>query len=601
MLATKNGKTGKRILTALFAAVLALQATPSAQAEEMDVMWGEQESKEADANVKRGRFFDSGNYAMFVHWGLYSHIANRWEGKNFYGIGEWIMHEKMAGISIEKYRAVAKEFNPTQFDAKKLAQLAKDAGMKYIIITSKHHDGFAMYHSQCDKFNIVDATPFARDPMKELSEACKELGLGFGFYYSHNQDWTHPGGGNGPKTDAAGKAKTFDDYFAEKCLPQVEEITKNYGDIELIWFDTPGKMPRKYAKQLVDVVHRNQPRALVSGRVGHGLGDYRTFGDMEVPLENVPGLWEGVDVTNDSWGYAWYDNNWKSPKQILGYLIATVARGGTYMLNVGPDATGQVPAPAQASLRAAGQWIARYPQVVYSAKPSPWKHALPWGDAVVNNGKIYLVVFNWPTSGKLHVPGLQSQVASVKLLRDGAKTEDLTFIKEGDWLVINTPWQTPDKNAAVLAIEPKDKVRIDTAQALDPEFGLRLSAKFAKAENSTIRYIKWMEKFGEWKHMHQIGDWRANSSATWEFEVKNPGNYLVELTYTANGPRVWNVKSDEGEVIQNRQNGSTIYHAQPIGWIAFKTAGRHRLTVTIPEGERATTSLSTIKITPVEL
>ena len=284
------------------------------------------------AGNERGHLFEWGNYAMFIHWGLFSHLGNVWNGKTYYGIGEWMIDVNMANANRDEYKAVSRSFNPRDFDAMKIARLAKDAGMKYIIITSKHHDGFAMYHSACDKFNIVDATPFGRDPMKELADACKQLGLGFGFYYSHNQDWTTPGATGAPKVDKEGNPRTFDDYFYKKCLPQVEEITKNYGDMELIWFDTPGGIPQEYAEKLVDVVHRNQPRALVSGRVGYNLGDYQTLGDMEVPLENIDGLWESVDVTNDVWGYAWYDQNWKSPKQILQYLISTIARGGTYML-----------------------------------------------------------------------------------------------------------------------------------------------------------------------------------------------------------------------------------------------------------------------------
>lgn len=159
-----------------------------------------------------------------------------------------------------------------------------------------------MFHSAYDKFNIVDATPFKRDPMRELANSCRKEGLGFGFYYSHNQDWTTPGGSGGPQTDSNGNPCTFDDYFRNKCLPQVEEITSNYGEMVLIWFDTPGEIPQKYAEKLVEVVHRNQPKALVSGRVGYNLGDYQTLGDMEIPLENIDGLWESVDVTNDSWG-----------------------------------------------------------------------------------------------------------------------------------------------------------------------------------------------------------------------------------------------------------------------------------------------------------
>ncbi len=337
-------------------------AWPLCAQQKMDEMWnGGERVKSSDASVGRGKLFETGNYAMFIHWGLYSKLGNKWNGKTYYGIGEWLMNENMANADRDEYKAVARTFDPKDFDAMKIAKLAKDAGMKYIIITSKHHDGFAMYHSECNKFNIVDATPFGRDPMKELSDACKKLGLGFGFYYSHNQDWTTPGASGASRVDAEGNPKTFDDYFYAKCLPQVEEITRNYGDIELVWFDTPGEMPKKYAEKLVETVHRNQPRALVSGRVGYDLGDYRTLGDMEVPPENLDGLWESVDVTNDGWGYSWYDRNWKSPKQILENLISTIARGGTYMLNVGPDDTGSIPDFAQNALRAAGKWIARYP------------------------------------------------------------------------------------------------------------------------------------------------------------------------------------------------------------------------------------------------
>jgi alpha-L-fucosidase len=585
----------KNLIRLLLAVIVALQFGIRPAAQEMDKMWGEQNVK--DTAVKRGRFFDWGNYAMFIHWGLYSQIGNQWEGKNFYGIGEWIMNKNMADIPVDEYKATARGFNPEKFDAKQIAQLAKDAGMKYIIITSKHHDGFAMYHSRCNSFNIVDATPFKRDPMKELSEACRELGLGFGFYYSHNQDWTYPGGTGGPKVDRDGNPKTFDDYFFEKCLPQVEEITKNYGDIELIWFDTPGRIPSKYARQLVDAVHRNQPGALVSGRVGYNMGDYRTLGDMEVPLENIDGLWEGVDVTNDSWGYAWYDQNWKTPKQILNYLISTVARGGTYMLNVGPDPSGQVPEAAQISLRMAGKWIARYPQAVYSAEASPWKHALPWGDVVVNNGKLYLTVFDWPSSGKLYLPGLESEIASVKLLTEG-KPQKLSCVKEGKWTVISVPYAAPEKLVSVIEVSLKGDIKVDNFHAVDPEYGLTLSVKFSTPENGKVVNKGWMEKFGEWKRKNQIGDWTENTSTTWEFEIKTPGRYFFEITATGNSPRVWNIKSDEGREIQNRQNTSSIYHTQPVGWMEFDKAGKHTVTVRIPEGDRDNTSLANIKITP---
>lgn len=562
----------------------------------MDKMWGGQASKTTEA--ERGQLFNS-HYAMFIHWGLFSKLANRWDGKTYYGIGEWLMNSNMANIPVDEYRTVAKDFNPTMFNARQIAKLAKDAGMKYIIITAKHHDGFAMYRSQCNKFNIVDGTPFKRDPMKELSEACKEQGLGFGFYYSHNQDWTYPGGTGGPKTDDKGNPKTFDDYFAEKCLPQVEEITRNYGDMVLIWFDTPGKMPAKYAKQLVDVVRRNQPKALVSGRVGYDMGDYQTFGDMEVPLENMEGLWESVDVTNDSWGFAWYDENWKSPQKILTLLISTVARGGTYMLNIGPDGLGRVPEPAQESLLSAGKWIADYPQIIYSAKPSPWKHALPWGDAVVNNGKLYLTIYDWPSTGKLYLPGLKSEIDSANLLKND-RPEKLTFTNDGTWVIFDVPFHAPDRMVSVIELTIKGDPEVDPSQAVDPEFGLTMSTKFGKATDCSVTKKSWMEKFGEWKHIYQVGDWKKESKIAWECEVKTPGRYLVELTCSGNGPKVWKAETDEGVTIQNRQNSCSIYNTQPIGWILFNKAGKHIVTVSMPEDDRDNTSLSAIKITPVD-
>ena len=508
------------------------------------------------------------------------------------------MNQNLANIPVDEYKAVAKGFNPVHFNAKEIVQLAKDAGMKYIIITSKHHDGFAMYHSQCNPFNIVDATPFKRDPMKELADACKQEGLGFGFYYSHNQDWTYPGGSGGPKVDKEGNPKTFDDYFVEKCLPQVEEITRNYGEIELIWFDTPGGMPEKYAKQLVEVVHRNQPNTLVAGRVGYDLGDYQTLGDMEVPLENIEGLWEGIDVTNDSWGFAWYDENWKTPKQILTVLLSTVARGGTLMMNIGPDGLGRVPERAKQSLLSAGKWIARYPQVVYGTDASPWHHALPWGDVVVKDNTMYLTVFEWPKTGKLWIPGLHSPIQEVTVAGT-SKKQKLSFTKEGEWTCIKTPDKAPDNLISILEVKLKNSPAVDRAIAVDPEIGTQIPVFFTKTDNCTVRYKSWMEKFGEWKHAHHVSDWKQNSSVTWEFVVKEAGDYQVDLTYSGQGRLVWSITTDEGYTIQNQQNSSHIYTKFPFGWVKFDKPGKHTITVRLVEGDRENASLTALKVTPV--
>jgi alpha-L-fucosidase len=570
-----------------------LSSVTQAEEGDMDAMWGERTSVPRAEDAARGQLFRDGNYAMFIHFGLYANLANKVDGKTYYGIGEWIMHDRMAGIPVPEYKALAANFNPVNFDAAAIAQLAKDAGMKYIIITSKHHDGFAMYHSKVSPFNIVDATPYGKDPMKELAAACREVGIGFGFYYSHWQDWTAPGGGNGLTRDAHGDPAAFEDYFKKKCLPQVEEITTEYGDIELVWFDTPGGIPKEYVEELVAVVRKNQPDALVSGRAGHGLGDYETNGDMHIPYENIEGMWETVDTTNDSWAFAWYDEYWKSPKEVLRRLIATVGRGGTYMLNIGPRGDGSIPERAQNVLRAAGAWIQRYPQVVYGAASSPWGHALPWGDVTVQEKTLLLSIFDWPASGKLYLPGLKTPVASAHLCV-GDKLESVTFEKENGWLTLNLPPHAPEQLVSVVALELTDTPEADATLGLDPNLETEVLMDFATVSEAKKEDLKWMEKFGEWKEITRVHQWEESGKATWEIEVHTPGEYNVDLRYAGEGRIVWAVDVEDGEHIQNQQNSSHNYQKFPLGWINFPTSGHYRISVSCLEGDLSKASLQSI-------
>jgi alpha-L-fucosidase len=563
----------------------------------MDEMWGQTTAKDGAARGK-GALFRDGNYAMFIHWGLYSHLGGRWKDRTYYGIGEWIMHPAMAGIPVSEYMGIARDFNPVKFDGRSIAQLAKDAGMKYIVITSKHHEGFALFKSDADAFNIADATPFGRDPLAELAEACRDLGLGLGFYYSQYQDWTAPGGGGGPETDADGNAVNFDDYFRRKCLPQVEEITTRYGPIELIWFDTPGEIGLEYVEQLLDTVRRNQPDALVNSRIGHGLGDYVSLGDMEVPVKNVDGLWETVDTTNDSWSYAWYDQNWKSPGEILERLIATIARGGTYMLNVGPLGDGTIPERAAESLRAAGKWIARYPEVVYGTDGSPWGRAMPWGDVVTKHNTLYLCVFDWPEDGILRLPGLKTPIASAALLRDG-KAEALSVAGGSGWTCITVPAARPEPLVSVVAVTLEGAPEADAIHGVDPLATTSISAVFGAATGCDASCRRWMEKYGEWKTMEQVTNWGDDATVTWEVDVLEPGEYRVDLTYAGRERMEWRVETDRGDAVQNNQNASHIYTRFPIGWITLGKPGKHTLTVRLLSGDRGSASLSCIHLIPV--
>jgi len=567
----------------------------------MDQMWGQTTLSVDALKAGRGKLFDESNFGMFIHWGLFSNLGGKWKDKTYYGIGEWILNPRMAGIPVDEYKATAKQFNPKQFNAKAIAQLAKDAGMKYIIITSKHHEGFAMFDSKADSFNIVAATPFARDPMKELSAACHELGLGFGFYYSHNQDWTTPGGTGGPKKYADGKPATFEDYYYKKCLPQVKEICTNYGPIDFVWFDTPGDMKKELVIELAKTVRQLQPNAMLCSRIGHGMGDYISKGDMEVPPANIEGLWETCDTNNDSWSYAWYDNNFKSPKEILNRLISTVGRGGTYLFNVGPNGLGTVPEIGAKFLLETGKWIQKYPQVIYGAGSSPFGHSLPWGDVTTQGNSLFLSVFDWPQDGELYLPGLENAIVSAEII--GGKTPFvITSEQVNGWTIIKVPFKPADSMVSVIELKlgsDAKSIKANTIQAIYPNYEVQILAEFAQVAGAEKKEIRWMEKFGEWKHANQISDWGNDGKAVWTVEVFKPGYYYLDLKYKGTGRLVWKTVTDEGITIQNQQAATNQYQNYPMGILEFKKAGKHTISVSLMEGDPKTSSLESISIKPI--
>lgn len=567
----------------------------------MDKMWGDAKVSIDALKEGRGKLFDESNFGMFIHWGLFSDLGGKWKDKTYYGIGEWLMSPRVAGIPPEEYKQVAGQFNPIDFDAKAIAKLAKDAGMKYIIITSKHHEGFAMFDSAVDDFNIVDATPFNRDPMKELSEACREIGLGFGFYYSHNQDWTTPGGTRGPSVNEDGSPATFEEYFYKKCKPQVREICTNYGTIDFIWFDTPGTMKKELVVEMEEMVRELQPNAMLCSRIGHGLGDYVSLGDMEVPPLNHEGLWETCDTNNDSWSYAWYDNNFKGPKEILHRLISTVGRGGTYLFNIGPDGNGNVPEIGAQFLRETGEWIEKYPQVVYGAGSSPWGHALSWGDVTTKDNSLFLSVFDWPQDGKLYVPGLESNIVSAEILT-GDTTQKIDFEKQNDWTIFKVPYKPADAKVSVIEVKLDvlaSEAMVNGTHGIYPNIKTEILTDFANVSGAEKKSIRWMEKFGEWKKTTQVSKWTKEGKAEFKLNVLKPGYYYLDLNYKGEDRLVWKATTDEGVLVQNQQAATEKYAVNRMGIVEFKTAGEHTLTVSLVEGNPETSSLKSIIIKPI--
>lgn len=307
-------------------------------------------------------------FGMMVHWGLYSLPAGEWKGQRMPFIGEWA--QSYFRIKSEEYKKLANVFNPILFNAEEWVYLAIDSGMKYMVVTSKHHDGFAMYRSMVDKYNICDATPFKRDVIGELAEACYKHDLKFGLYYSQDLDWNEPNGGGytSGHTNCGcmswtndwdfpdNENKNYTKCYENKIKPQVTELLKNYGDLFLIWFDTPHTISKEQSMELYNLVKEYQPGCLINSRIGNGVGDYISLGDNQIPDEFMEGgLFETPATLNNTWGYKSFDQNWKNSEEIIRLKYHLNARGINYLLNVGPDYLGRIPAPSQEILLEVGR------------------------------------------------------------------------------------------------------------------------------------------------------------------------------------------------------------------------------------------------------
>ena len=419
---------------------------------------------------ERMKWFREAKFGLFIHWGLYAIPAGEWKGQKYAHIGEWIMHD--AQIPVADYEQLAKQFNPVKFNAEEWVQMAEDAGMKYIVITSKHHDGFAMYHSQVSKYNIYDATPFHRDPLKELAAACARHHIRFGFYYSQAQDWHEPNGAGNTWDFGPDDKKDFDQYLRAKAEPQVKELLTNYGPVCLIWFDTPRMMTvGDRAQRFADILRSLQPATLIDGRLGKE-GDYRSMGDNSIPNQVVTGDWEVPATLNHTWGFKKDDTDWKSPEDLTFKLVDIASKGGNYLLNVGPTSEGVIPQASQDNLRAVGRWLKINGEAVYGAGPTPFgdelgavdnsthdkkgnpgfKMATEWR-CTTKPGKLYITFFKWP-NGTFELNKVKGRVTKAYLLADPSH-KGLAVKQDGDRVTVTMPEKAPGQIASVLALDTR--------------------------------------------------------------------------------------------------------------------------------------------------
>jgi alpha-L-fucosidase len=438
---------------------------------------------------ERMKWWREARFGMFIHWGVYSLPAGTWNGHQIGSIGEWIMNR--GKIPVADYQRMAKDFNPVKYDPDAWVKMAKDAGMKYIVITSKHHDGFALFESKASKWNVVDATAYGKDLLKPLAEACRKYGIKLGFYYSQAQDWNNPGGSAARKItkegwanpdsviidaytkehnghwDPAQEKKTFAQYIDDVAVPQVKEILTNYGDIAVLWWDTPTGMTDEAATKLQSLLAL-QPNIITNDR----LKRPNFPGDHKTPEQRIPNLadldgtdWETCMTMNGTWGYKSYDHNYKSPETLIRNLIDIASKGGNFLLNVGPTAEGEFPQESIELLKIMGDWMKVNNEAIYGTKASPWG-LFDWGRCTrkeTRNGtSLYFSVFKWPADGKLTIPGFKNKVVSAKLIATGASVKTSVA---GDALTINLPGNAPDPIASVIKVDVKGLVEVKPVTA----------------------------------------------------------------------------------------------------------------------------------------
>ncbi|MEX1114135.1 MAG: alpha-L-fucosidase [Akkermansiaceae bacterium] len=522
------------LISAALQLIATAQTNPDGSADTGDAYAGlKQLSTESpEAIAKRLQWWSEARFGMFIHWGLYSQDGCFWKGKD--GLSEHMMLKLR--IPISEYATLADVFNPVKFDADEWVRVAKEAGMKYLVLTAKHHDGFAMFESPCNDYNIVKATPFKRDPVRELAAACRKQGIKFGVYYSLGRDWHDPDVPTDFKPDGVRRSNTWDfpneekkdfaKYHERKLKPQIRELLTQYGPIDLMWFDTPEKNTAAQSKELLDLIHQLQPNCIVNSRLGHRLGDY-TVEEQTIPADGNPLPWESCMTLNKHWGFHQTDNDWKPASELIRNLIDIASKGGNFLLNVGPTGEGIIPSPSVDRLKEIGEWLKRNGAAVYGTSASPLGdvHGTPsatekdpggkpefvptWDWRCTSKpGKLYISIFDWPKNGKFELPAIPNQVAKVYLL---AGSKKLIFTQTAAGVILKIPSEAPDKIASVICLEfSKPGATANYNRVAD-------AARMAAMSSEELAWEKVLEEnLGDFYLPHYKADKLAGKVTAWD-------------------------------------------------------------------------------------
>ncbi|WP_158973979.1 alpha-L-fucosidase [Cellulophaga sp. L1A9] len=520
-------------------------------------------------------------FGLFVHFGPYAQLAGEWQGKK--GAAEWIMRRSFIPVS-EYEKEAAGKFKPEKFNAKEWVDIAENAGMKFIVLTAKHHDGFAMYKSK-NPYNLFDFTGFNRDILKELAEECKERGMKLGFYYSQDQDW-HEKGGAGNDWDFGTVIKPedeFDAYFKEKAVMQIKELTTNYGDIFMVWFDTPFQITDEQSQMMMDAVKENQPGALVNARLGNGYGHF----DVSIDNGTTPSVskatwltdlkvpWQTHEsVTKDGWGYttrgAELDRSGDYSDFIYS-LCRIVGNGGVYLLNVGPRPDGTIPESQVNSINAIGEWLKVNGEAIYGADPSPLK--FPPFAITSKPGKVYLHIQNLKEN-QVELKGILSKVNKAYVLADTSK-QPLTFSQENEKISVTIPEELQQPRVTVIVLEIEDNEAKIVDETIQQEADGTIKLPVSKCEFS-IRRISY--DYDE-QVTHRWGE-NTKQGLLWTVNVKKPGTYKVISEDSGNDGFVYYLSTSNDTITLNSKGViGKLTKKQQTGTIKIEEAGVHKFTV----------------------
>jgi alpha-L-fucosidase len=470
----------------------------------------------------RMNWWREARFGLFIHWGVYSVPAGTYKDKQIGGIGEWIM--RSAEIPVTEYRTFARDFNPVKFDPAAWAALAEEAGMKYIVITSKHHDGFALFPSDVTDWDIADATPYGQDLIGPLAAATRQRGLKFGLYYSQAQDWTHPGGAKAGIEDGQGWCAEhkgrFDDYLRAIAIPQTREILTRYKP-DILWWDTPYLMTRERAEPLHALLGL-VPGIIANNRLGGDFAGDSDTPEQEIPETGIAGRdWETCMTMNDTWGYKSYDDNWKTPEVLIRNLVDIASKGGNYLLNIGPRPDGTIPEASIERLKAVGRWMKVNGAAIYGTTASPTRKPA-WGrittGATGDTTTLYLHVFDWPADGKLPV-GIENDVVSCRLLADSTRTFKTSRAEEQ--LVVALTGTAPDPICSVVELTITGAPQAVAHRVAQTDDG---QVKLVPADADLHGRLRVESKDGQ----PNIGFWVDNADwIEWNIQFGKPGAYRV--------------------------------------------------------------------------